>query len=88
MNQIGVPGIVAILLLREVFGFLKSRQNGKNGPAGEKSIEYWQQQFQGIMSEALKASVIPILASQTAILSELRIQQQRLVELLLERRAI
>ena len=77
LMQVGVGGIFAILLLREVFGFLKHRKN--NGAAGERSVEFWQQQQQVIIAENLKLSVIPILDKQTAILDELRLGQTRLI---------
>ena len=57
MADIGIgesAGIVALaaLVIREVFGFLKTR--GKNGTSGEKDPAYWREVFRGIVDNALR----------------------------------
>jgi len=82
LTQISVGGLFAIFVLREVFTFLKSRRT--NGlVAGERSVEFWQQQHYVTISETLKTFVIPIMDKQTVILDEIRLSQSRL-QLLLE----
>lgn len=80
LTQVGVGGIFTVLVLREVFTFLKTRK--ANGASGDQSVEFWQQQQQLIIAENLKMSVIPILDKQTAILDEIRLGQARVVLLI------
>ena len=77
--QVSVGGAVALLILREVFQFLKGRRNGAPQPAttaGGLSSEFWQAEQRRAISDVLAATVLPILANQTKILSDLKDAEQ------------
>lgn len=74
LTQIGVGGVFALLVIREVLSFLKSRKNGSTKLAGELTSDYWQAEQRKATSEIIIAIVVPILSNQTAILNELRIE--------------
>ena len=75
LTQIGIGGIFAILLLREVLGFLttwrKRNGNGKHQSAGDKPVELWQLEQRTNFSASLRESVVPILERQTKALENL-----------------
>jgi hypothetical protein len=74
-TQIGVGGTLAYVIIREVLGFLKHRRENNGGGskgAGEYPVEYWQAEQRKAVSEMIVLHVVPILANQTVILSELR----------------
>lgn len=80
LTQLGVGGIFAILVIREVLGFLKERKtNGLNGGARRGGA-----QSEQAVAETLKTMVLPILENQTIILRDLTHGQQRLTELIIE----
>jgi hypothetical protein len=94
VSDLGVATVAAILILREVFAFLKKRNGGKNGSAGDKTVEFWQQQNSLAFQEALRFVVVPILSNQAEILKEIKsaaamtaaaaaASQQRLTELVI-----
>ena len=84
-TQLGIGGVLAYLVLKEVFGFLLPILRGRNGTgtgtgtkstsvttaAGDYPAEYWQAQQRQAISEVLITVVVPILSSQTLILSKL-----------------
>ena len=76
LTQLGVGGVVAWTILREVFSFLKTRRNGngvrRDASAGEKSVEFWREQQTMSISAALRDSVVPILSTQTTLLIEVK----------------
>lgn len=79
LMQLGVGGIVALLVIREVLGFLnKRKENGqkKERVAGEMSPEFWQADYRKAVTEVVASIVVPILASQTSILSEMQRSNQ------------
>ena len=74
LTQIGVGGIFALLVIREVLAFLNVRKqaNGRM-TAGEHTAEFWQADQRKAVAETISITVLPILANQTAILNEMRI---------------
>jgi hypothetical protein len=68
--QIGAGGLLALLVLREVFTFLSAR--GRNGTAGDRPVEFWRGELRQGVSECLEASLRPVLEQQTVLLREIR----------------
>ena len=69
--QVGVGGILAILIIREVLNFLRARPDASDR-AGDASPEYWQAEARKAMTEVMVTIIVPILATQTTILTELQ----------------
>lgn len=73
MGEYTVQGILAVLILREVFSFLKDRrQERADKMAGDHTAEFWIASNKDIVMQALQVSVLPILAQQTRILDDLK----------------
>ena len=72
-TQVGVGGIFVLLLLREVLPFIKAMQGGvtSSAKAGDQTTDYWRANFQEMVANELRDSVIPILRTQTAILERM-----------------
>lgn len=74
--QIGVGGIFALMVIKEVLTFIlnfsRNKKNGNGKIAGDQSIEYWQAEQRKAVIEVFTTVVIPILSNQTLILNELR----------------
>jgi len=51
LQSLGVGGIIAFLLVREVLGFLKAKKS--NGHSGDRSVEFWESTIRRLMNEAL-----------------------------------
>lgn len=47
LSQLGVGGILAFLIIREVLAFLKAKKT--NGSAGDKAPEFWMNEFRNIV---------------------------------------
>ena len=77
--QLGLGGIVAILLIREVLTYLKTLKSTRNGQkaAGDLTPEYWQTEQRKAITEVVVTVVVPILTSQATILAELKSSQQQ-----------
>ena len=80
LTQLGIGGIFALLIIREVLTFLKAKkENGKNGAAGERSVEYWQQQFGLVIDHSIntnvKGRIDALHAGHLALLAELKSAQ-------------
>lgn len=74
--QLGVGGILIILVLDKVFGFLKEKGDPlpkKNGSAiaGEQSTDYWRGEGKQIVKDALDSGVVNVLRQQVEILARL-----------------
>lgn len=81
ITQIGVGGVLVVIILREVFKFLSERSEKvkydssaviRNGAAGAKSVEFWQQQQRTAVREVLTELIPPFLIAQTDILRAIR----------------
>ena len=69
LTQIGVGGILALLIIREVLKFLTDRKTKPdNGSAGTKSVEFWQHQQRLAVRDVLTDLISPFLSAQTEIL--------------------
>lgn len=71
LTQLGVGGILVLLVLDRVFSFLKDKAGDDKDTAGGQTCDFWQQANKRTTSETLDASVIPILRAQTVILERL-----------------
>jgi hypothetical protein len=72
-KDVGLGGLLALLVLREVFNFLKSKNNGNGRPtAAEQSIEFWREQVRSIAMEILAHTVNRTLDQQVEIATEIR----------------
>ena len=71
LTQVGVGGILALLVLDRVFAFLKQRNRNGVTQAGDQPIEFWRDLNKKIMLESLESVVVPILRQQTEILARL-----------------
>ena len=72
--QVGVGGIFAILVIREVLSFLRGKH--QNGAAGERTVDYWQQQNY----EAARRAIDDVLPQLTGELHELRTDTTKIRE--------
>jgi hypothetical protein len=82
LTQIGVGGIFAILVIREVLGFLKERK--ANGVSADARHSGTDSNHHRALADVLTTMVLPILENQTVILRDLTHGQQRLTELMIE----
>ena len=72
VTQIGVAGILVMMILDRVFAFVsKARRNGAGAAAGEQSTDYWRAANKQVVEDALQAAVLPILRVQTDILARM-----------------
>jgi len=80
-------GALAVLLVREVFGFTKviltkdRRQNGSGG-AGEKSVEFWQNEQRQILRQELMASYTAAFTPIADHMASIRASNHRIAETL------
>ncbi|HZR59117.1 MAG TPA: hypothetical protein VFA74_19780 [Terriglobales bacterium] len=70
-KDVGLGGLLALLVLREVFNFLKSRKNGRP-TAGEQSIEFWREQIRELILQTLTQTLLRPLDQQLVVASEIR----------------
>ena len=83
MTQLGIGGIVALLIIREVLRFLRSRNGSSSSPAGSsgsQSIEFWQAEIRKAVSEALN----PFLSAQSELLRGIQITESKIHEAVME----
>lgn len=79
--QFGVAGIVGFFglqVVKEILSLLKSKRGAET--AGDQSVDFWRRTNKELLSEALSASVVPILSRQTDILDELKASAARQTE--------
>ncbi|MGA7220512.1 MAG: hypothetical protein WBX38_19510 [Candidatus Sulfotelmatobacter sp.] len=70
-KDVGIGGLLALLVLREVFNFLKSKKNGKP-TAGEQSIEFWREQMRDLILQILAQTITRTLDQQIMVAGEIR----------------
>ena len=69
LTQLGVGAIVALMILDKVLPYVARLRNGRpETGAGEKSVEFWQQQY----AQSAKLSVDPILVVLDRSFAEIR----------------
>jgi hypothetical protein len=68
--QIGAGGLLALLVLREVFGFL--REKNRATAAGDKSVDFWRMEMRSAFAECFAATLKPFLEAQNQLLREIR----------------
>ena len=71
LTQLGVGGMFVVMVLDRVFTFLKARNGRTERSAGERSVEFWQQQQTLIITTVMRDSVTPILAAQQALMAKI-----------------
>lgn len=78
LTQLGLGGVIAVLIIREVLGFLaKKRTTDLNSTSGYKSVEYWQQSIRSLVEAAIDAKLSPTLAEHSRLLREIQDDQRR-----------
>jgi hypothetical protein len=70
-KDVGIGGLLALLVLREVFNFLKAKKNGKP-TAGDQSIEFWREQMRDLILQILSQTITRTLDQQIMVASEIR----------------
>ncbi|HWY21971.1 MAG TPA: hypothetical protein VNX26_12175 [Candidatus Acidoferrum sp.] len=71
-KDVGIGGLLALLVLREVFNFLKSRKSEKPTAAGEQSVEFWREQMRDLILQILAQTITRTLDQQIMVSSEIR----------------
>lgn len=71
-KDVGIGGLLALLVLREVFNFLKSRKSEKPTSAGEQSVEFWREQMRDLILQILAQTITRTLDQQIMVSSEIR----------------
>ena len=73
LAQLGIGGVVAILVIREVLKFLARPKNGNGGQsAGQKSVEFWQNEHRTTIKDSMNDILRPFLSNQIELLREIR----------------
>lgn len=82
-KEIGIGGVFAIMVIREVFGFLRSyKKNGSANESGMKPVDFWRLEFRSAIDERMGAH----LTAQTQTLTDIRDGINKLVTLSEQRR--
>lgn len=68
--QIGAGGLLALLVLREVFSFMRERTRAI--AAGDKSVDFWRMEMRTAFAEGFSVTLKPFLEAQTQLLREIR----------------
>lgn len=68
--QVGAGGLLALLILREVFGFLRARNGGAS--AGSKTVDFWRLEMRAAVNEGLTTTLKPLFETQIELLREIR----------------
>lgn len=78
--QLGVGGIFAVMLIREVLNYLTKRNGHRTEgiTSGEKSVEFWHQEIEGIVREVFISQLLPELQRQTDLLKLILNEQQKI----------
>lgn len=71
-KDVGIGGLLALLVLREVFNFLKTKKNGKPTTAGEQSVEFWREQIRDLILQILAQTITRTLDQQILVAGEIR----------------
>ena len=67
-TQIAAGGVLALLIIREVLGFLRKKlTNGNGGSTGEKPVEFWREQIRSLAKEIIKEEVDDLIERQKKI---------------------
>jgi hypothetical protein len=91
-TQVGIGGVFALLMVREILNFLKAWENrkvrkngGSNGAAGGQSVDFWRTAQYEAARRAMN-DVIPLLSGELRELrmdtAKIRESQHRIVEAL------
>jgi len=75
-------GALAIIVIREVLNFLQDKKetsDGKKLLAGDQPVEFWNQQFNTVVTTAIRQELTSLLSIATANLTELQKSNATLV---------
>ena len=75
--QVGVAGILVLMILDRVFAFVAKQRmsrEGAYGDAGAQSTDYWRKANKEVAQEAIEASTAPILRQLAEILGRLEMR--------------
>jgi hypothetical protein len=92
-TDLGMGGLLAILIIREVFGFLKSQVAKKNGAAPppcplNATIELWELKLSKGVVSGMKESLEPHFQRQSEILTQLSSNQGKIIDVLTRKSTI
>ncbi len=69
---IGAPATAAIATSSVFLYFLNRKNKSFSNGASEKSVDFWRAEIRDGVSETIKDYIVPILASQTDILKDMK----------------
>jgi hypothetical protein len=78
-KDVGIGGLLALLVLREVFTFLKSGKNHRP-TAGDQSVEFWREQIREIIVQIVTQTITRSIDQQLMVQSETRELQKGINE--------
>src|SRR3990167_1495078 len=84
LQQVGVAGILVILVLDRVFAFLAKQRLGREGDrvdAGAQTTDYWRKANREAAADAIESSTGPILRSLADILSRLEARSGQMYDM-------
>jgi hypothetical protein len=70
-KDVGMGGLLALLVLREVFNFLKAKKNGRSS-AGDQSVEFWREQLRELILQIMAQTITRTLDHQIMLSAEIR----------------
>lgn len=70
LTQLGVGGIFALLIIKEVFNFLAKRKTNGNA-SGERPVEYWAVAIRSFVAQELSEKVVPDLIENRRIMQQI-----------------
>ena len=85
LQQVGVAGILIILVLDRVFAFLAKQRSreGDRVDAGAQTTDYWRKANREVAVDAIESSTGPILRSLADILSRLEARSGQMYDMAL-----
>jgi len=74
-------GALAIIVIREVLNFLQDKKDIGNGKklAGDQPVEFWNQQFNAVVTTAIRQELTSLLSTAIANLTEIQKSNATLV---------
>jgi len=74
-------GALAIIVIREVLNFLQDKKDTGNGKklAGDQPVEFWNQQFNTVVTTAIRQELTSLLSTAIANLTEIQKSNATLV---------
>jgi hypothetical protein len=90
--ELGMGGLLVLLALREMFGFLKARESNRNGSGPSSTscplnatIELWELKLSRAVVSGLNEALTPVLSRQTELLGIVLQNEAKMLEMLIRR---